>query len=106
MRTRRNHTLPEQLLSADPLRLPEDANLFPIAIASNRSMKLRSSLLPEAFTCPFEASAGLRDSLCDFEFPRCRGCPRLRSEDACDPGDPMRSPIWHGWIAGLSIAQK
>jgi hypothetical protein len=55
------------------------------------------------------ADAYLSHEFCAFELPGCEGCPNavhFQKTVRCSEGDPMKSKVWSGWIAGASRAQK
>lgn len=49
---------------------------------------------------------GPAGDLCAFEFPQCRGCHKAPEQPRTEPGDPMDSVIWRGWIDGFAQTER
>jgi hypothetical protein len=56
------------------------------------------------FSCQFGLLPGVKpvDEFCAFEFPWCAGCPKSLAEKPRALEDPMKSPIWRGWVNGIA----
>ncbi len=69
-----------------------------------------SQVQPIKFSCRFDMTAadpGSSHEYCVFDFPGCEACPkaqhtvqRVRSSE-----DPMKSDVWHAWIAHVAPPQ-
>src|SRR5579883_3605662 len=62
----------------------------------------RSQVQPIRFGCRFETAAA--DSppsheFCVFDFPGCEACPKAQPHRVRRSEDPMKSGVWHAWIA-------
>jgi hypothetical protein len=67
----------------------------------------RSQIQPITFRCRFEmtaADAPFGHEFCEFEFPGCQACSKaLHSvRTASGAEDPMKSEVWHAWIARVT----
>jgi hypothetical protein len=65
----------------------------------------RSQVQPIGFRCRFETAAA--DSppsheFCVFDFPCCEACPKAQLQRVRGSEDPMKSEVWHAWIARLT----
>jgi len=55
-------------------------------------------------SCHFGLLPGIRSEqdFCAFEFPWCAGCPKSMAEKSPVLEDPIKSPIWRGWINAIA----
>ena len=65
-----------------------------------------STVQPLKWSCRFETTSADSSSsheFCVFEFPGCEGCPKAHPiRTATSSEDPMKSDVWHAWIARAS----
>ena len=67
----------------------------------------RSQVQPIKLRCRFEmpaADAPSSHEFCVFDFPGCKGCPKAQHAEQTlgSSEDPMKSEIWHAWVARAS----
>jgi hypothetical protein len=67
-----------------------------------------TQVITAPFSCRFTALPGIacEGEFCAFDFPCCEGCPKSKVGKATVPEDPLKSPIWRGWINGMAGINK